>query len=251
MGNSSCSRACSRAAGLPEPAPGGGEPDLDEGAAHLRKGCFTHLLGLDFDLTITTERVYGMRNFDRLPSLFGGHDRLDLLRGFLHRVRNAGCGVLVVSWNFTNIISEALEGVGLAHLVDSIFDRRWVQRFGGFKKGKGRLMRALLLQLGLNADSAVFVDDVPEILSHMPCGTRHVAEEQGMTAVDIDAVYELLQLKPKSADNIEVQRRLAALDVESRPLQPGPLGASGGACPPLAKQMDIAALPLPYAMHAG
>jgi len=236
MGNVSCvscTKKCSREAGrfINDAC----ELDL-EGAEYLKKGCFTKILGLDFDLTLTTERVYGMRDFDRLTSLFGGDERIGLLSFFLNRVRKAGCGVFIISWNNRKIISEALEGIGLMDFVECILDRRWVTQYGGFKMGKGRLMKAMLRRVGVSADDAVFVDDVLEILSHMPCWTHHVAEEQGMTPLDLSVVSELLQLGPECAPG-----------GDDRVVQEGVCqSAQDLAIPDFATQIRIEALPLPY-----
>eukprot|EP00662_Eupelagonemidae_sp_cell21_P042524 gene42524-60703_t len=162
------------------------------------------LLAVDFDLTLTMERVYGRRDFGRVPSLFGGPRRAAALATFLAAARGGGCRVVVASWNFADehapqnvLVSFSWFPVllGLLRYVDAVYDRTDVDPRGGHRRGKAALMRELCAAASVELpDGAVFVDDHADALDGMPCRTHHVAGESGMTDADIAAVCALLRV---------------------------------------------------------
>lgn len=162
-----------------------------------------YLVGFDFDLTLSCVRVYGRRHFDQMSALFGGRERIALLRTFMaflvhHRVR-----IVVISWNFEQIIHEALTALGLVDLVHSIYDRRSMVAHGGYSLGKKNIVNELCMLSTLSKENVVFVDDDSEILANMDCKTVCVNEAAGMTLRDMQLVAAKMNLvfDPESSGN--------------------------------------------------
>lgn len=162
-----------------------------------------YVVGFDFDLTLSCVRVYGRRHFDKMSALFGGRERIALLRTFMvflvhHRVR-----IIVISWNFKEIIHEALTALGLADLVHSIYDRHSMVAHGGYSFGKKNIINELCILSALSKDNVVFIDDDKEVLANMDCKTVCVNESAGMTLRDMQLAAAKLNLAfdPESLDS--------------------------------------------------
>ena len=150
----------------------------------------------DFDLTLSSHRVYGRRDFDRLVSmLFGGEKRVSLLREFFsflsleHNVR-----IVVISWNFEDIILDALEAVGLSTYVHKVFDRPHLIAHGGYQIGKRNIVEGLCKTWSFSSDQVVFVDDSAEVLRDMSCHTVWVQTGKGIQLREMKRISNALGL---------------------------------------------------------
>ena len=150
----------------------------------------------DFDLTLSSHRVYGRRDFDLIPMLFGGEKRIALLQKFFSfLVLNHNVRIIVVSWNYKEIILEALQQVGLASYVYTVFDRPHLIRHGGYKDGKRNIVQAVICQeWNTDPDRVVFVDDSQEVLQDMLCPTVWVKEKAGLELSEMKTVARILVL---------------------------------------------------------
>lgn len=155
----------------------------------------SRMIGFDFDLTLSCLRVYGRTHFDRLESLFGGPDRIELLRRFFAFLTDRDAvRIVVVSWNAEDVISEALERLGLRRYVHSIYDRRRMIERGGYRTGKGSILHELRTEWNLRDDDVVFVDDCREVFDSMDCRTVWVQGKAGMTIVSMKLAANKLGL---------------------------------------------------------
>ena len=122
------------------------------------------LAAFDFDLTLSSFRVYGRRDFSNLLMLFGGKERIDLLKEFFAFLDHHGVRIVIISWNFEGIISEALSALGLISHVHSIYDRRAMIINGGYEKGKHNIIEGLCRDWNLSRENVVLIDDSIEVL---------------------------------------------------------------------------------------
>mmetsp|Transcript_19991 Transcript_19991/g.44427 ORF Transcript_19991/g.44427 Transcript_19991/m.44427 type:complete len:185 (+) Transcript_19991:51-605(+) len=138
----------------------------------------TKLLALDFDLTLTVIQVNETTAVSDSVAIFGGKDRLDLLRSFLASLTENGVEVVVVSWNLRRFIRPALACAGLLPYISDIFDRPQVDSYspGRGAEGKSLLMSSLLADRSVEVSDAVFVDDKSEVGLGMPCKFVCVSE---------------------------------------------------------------------------
>jgi len=142
------------------------------------------LVVFDFDLTLTIRRVFGDRDFDKVESyLFGGKERVNELKKLFRTFSQDPYGFrfVIASWNFFNVIVEALKRVDLleffvisnsagkecsefahwqnlnARITQSndengpktlflIFDRPYITHYGGYSAGKLGLMKQIILR---------------------------------------------------------------------------------------------------------
>lgn len=185
------------------------------------------LVGFDFDLTLTSRRVYGRRDFYRGIEgyLFGGSKRVQMLRRHLQGLKSHNCTLYVITWNFADIVQECLDYVGLLNLFEGVFDRPVVERNGGYRDGK----RALMQKFGMNKwrESqgsgilcALFVDDSIEIVQNFQellsgqvrvrneenmdiaaCRIHHV-QTRGITEQDFEQIYHLLELPYNASESV-------------------------------------------------
>lgn len=59
------------------------------------------LVGIDFDLTLSAQRVFGDKDFDRFDEfLFGGTARIQKMKDVIQRFHAKGFVFLIASWNF-------------------------------------------------------------------------------------------------------------------------------------------------------
>lgn len=163
----------------------------------------------DFDLTITSQRIYGRRDFAHLPKLFGGQERINLLHRFFEHLKSHGVVIFIASWNFDTFIRESLSKVHIHHgpplcsFIDGVLDRPHVEANGGFEHGKQNLVAQLIQENSLNAANVVVVDDTDEHLEGMsvPCKTLQVPGTEGMSIADMQAVCNLLGLPDLPAED--------------------------------------------------
>lgn len=113
----------------PEPLPSPLQPSPSHPHSHSYPA---GLIGFDFDLTLSCFRVYGRAHFESLPTVFGGTERVALLRRYFVFLRQNSMRIIVISWNFEDIIQEALERLDLMQYVHSIYDREVMRKFGGY-----------------------------------------------------------------------------------------------------------------------
>mmetsp|Transcript_127753 Transcript_127753/g.238806 ORF Transcript_127753/g.238806 Transcript_127753/m.238806 type:complete len:196 (+) Transcript_127753:47-634(+) len=159
------------------------------------RGLCTKVLGMDFDLTLTTEPIHASIDATWMHQMFGGQPRVDALREFMRLLRNRGVQIIIISWNASSIIKSALEAVGLLSFIDHIYDRSLLEQKGDRERSKALVMQEIILRLGGPASvRAVFVDSNAAQLSTIPCAKHCVEGKQGMTQADIKAVCKLLQM---------------------------------------------------------
>lgn len=159
------------------------------------------LVGLDFDLTLSCHRVYGRKDFHRLADyVFGGQERIELLQEFLNVLitRHQGVCIVIISWNFKDIIQEALDQVGLLSYISCIYDRHAMIENGGYHDGKVQIMQQLMQSCGiLSRNHAVFVDDCPDVLQHFMttsscCQTVLVQDAKGISVDEMKQIARKL-----------------------------------------------------------
>eukprot|EP01083_Nonionella_stella_P211811 765421_1 len=101
---------------------------------------YTHLIAFDFDETLSCFQVFNNTNRTALD-LFGGKYRVQLLDKFLSYLKKAAAKkgyryrIIIISYNFTNIITQRLKELNLLHHFEKIFDRISVNKYGGYKLG--------------------------------------------------------------------------------------------------------------------
>lgn len=117
------------------------------------------LIGFDFDLTLSCFRLYSRSHFDSLSTIFGGTERVALLQRYFDFLRQNRIRVIVISWNYKDIINEALERLDLMQYVHSIYDREVMQRIGGYRHGKAGTVGDICRRWHIELTRAVFVDD--------------------------------------------------------------------------------------------
>lgn len=152
------------------------------------------LIGFDFDLPLSCFRVYGRSHFDSLSTIFGGAERVALLQRYFDFLRQNRIRITVISWNFEDIISEALERLDLMHYIHSIHDREVMRNFGGYRQGKSGIVADLCRRWHIELTRAVFVDDGREILEEMTCYTVWV-KEAGMLRGHMQQAADMLGLE--------------------------------------------------------
>jgi hypothetical protein len=148
------------------------------------------VVGFDFDLTLSCRRVYGRRDFDHLQDvLFGGTERIAELRQlFAFLVEHCGARIVVISWNFQDIIAEALAALELQCYVCSIYDRPSMKDHGGYRWGKRNIMNALSVKWKIPKENMLFVDDSHEVLDNMSCQTVWIQNAAGITPTEMQLV---------------------------------------------------------------
>ena len=116
-----------------------------------------------------------------------------LLRRYFAFLRQNSMRIIVISWNFEDIIQEALERLDLMQYVHSIYDREAMQKFGGYRHGKAGIVADLCRRWRIELTRAVFVDDGREILQEMKCHTVWV-KEAGMLLAHVHQAANMLGL---------------------------------------------------------
>ena len=164
------------------------------------------LIGFDFDLTLSCARVYGRRDFHQLRTrLFGGEERIHLLQEFFQFLSSQEQHqIIIISWNFKEIIAEALQAVGLFSSVHYIFDRNDMIQHGGYMTGKQHIIEWLATKWKLDVpQDVVFVDDDPLVLERITtCATTVLVKDaKGITLDEMKRVAEAMHVtfEPKSA----------------------------------------------------
>jgi beta-phosphoglucomutase-like phosphatase (HAD superfamily) len=158
------------------------------------------LLGLDFDLTLTCHRVYGKKDFHRMiPYIWGGKERITRLQTFFQALMDNNVRIVIVSWNFEDIVRDALNMAGLLRYIHSIYDRGSVISHGGYQRGKENLLKTFSHSCGIPLERMVFVDDSPDVLQHITCCQTVLVEEAK-------------EITPR-----EMQRIARALDIDFEP----------------------------------
>ena len=152
------------------------------------------LIGFDFDLTLSCFRVYGRSHFDSLSTIFGGTERVALLQRYFDFLRQNRIRIIVVSWNYKDIINEALERLDLMQYIHSIYDREVMLRFGGYRHGKAGIVGDLCRRWHIGLTRAVFVDDGHDVLEEMECHTVWV-KEAGMLLSHMQQAADKLGLE--------------------------------------------------------
>jgi HAD superfamily phosphatase (TIGR01681 family) len=162
------------------------------------------LLALDFDDTLTCHKVYGRQDFDKLEDIFGGRERIDALQKFLSFLHDIhGVTIIIVSWNWEEIIREAMSAPTVflnepnfsSRIIHSIYDRNYLVSYGGHWVGKRNLINALCKKWHLIPRSVVFVDDCPALLKDMKCHTVLVPEKRGIQLREMQQISSLLGIE--------------------------------------------------------
>jgi FMN phosphatase YigB (HAD superfamily) len=171
-------------------------------------GAKLRALFLDFDSTISvamwlarankhcvadnTELFLSMSREEVIQN-FGGAERLEALRSFLHTVASTGAKMQVVSWGRNPALQSHLEQVGLLDYFDGVYgsDSAELQSCGG---EKASWISQVLQENALAGSEALFVDDS---ISHIEsasgvCRTMLVANrETGMSADELSTIIGL------------------------------------------------------------
>ena len=116
-----------------------------------------------------------------------------LLQRYFAFLRQNRMRIIVISWNFEDIIREALERLDLIQYVHSIYDREVMRKFGGYRHGKAGIVGDLCIRWHVELTKVVFVDDGHEILQEMKCHTVWV-KETGMILSHMQQAADMLGL---------------------------------------------------------
>eukprot|EP01083_Nonionella_stella_P031098 85162_1 len=159
-----------------------------------------YLVAFDFDQTLPVHRVYGKQSPpSKYIALFGGKSRIDMLAIFLQYLTQSHVKLVIISWNFQSVISDALQNLHLNSYFDAIYDRSEMIKNGGYDHGKANIMYLLSKQFNINKERCLMVDDCKRILplcSHV-CHTVHVKNERGITITEIKQIIKALNLTDK------------------------------------------------------
>jgi len=101
------------------------------------------LLVLDFDLTLSTQRVFGTRDFDNLYELFGGYERVQLLKKLFLLLHANNIGIIIISTSFQETILAALINLGLKEYFNGVIDRRSLISYGNMHRGKHEIVKII------------------------------------------------------------------------------------------------------------
>ena len=165
-----------------------------------KKG-YTHLIAFDFDQTLSCVQVFNGSNRSA-QDLFGGRYRVELIEKFLKYLKSESSKngdkyrIIIISYNFTNIITARLKELKLLGYFEKIYDRYHVNKHGGYKKGKGNLLRLLSQKWNVNFErNALIIDDCDDVIWNCHCQTVHVSNFRGMNKYEMEQICRKFNLK--------------------------------------------------------
>jgi len=179
-----------------------GANNLNLNGNHKKKETdeYTHLIAFDFDQTLSCFQVFAG---NRRPAidLFGGQYRVDLIDQFLSYLKSESAKngdryrIIIISYNLAYIIRRRLKELNLAHHFEQIYDRKDVDKHGGYKKGKGNLLQSLAekWKVDLQANTLI-IDDCADVLWYAHCKTVQVSTSKGMHKYEMQEMCRKLQL---------------------------------------------------------
>ncbi|ETO24385.1 hypothetical protein RFI_12773 [Reticulomyxa filosa] len=155
------------------------------------------LIGFDFDLTLTSFRIFGeKKDFENGEELMGGKYRVEALKKLLKYLKfKKNCWLIAISWNHASVMKQFLTqpSIQMLDLFDKIYDRKFVQAFGGYVEGKGKLLQYMCNVNKLALSQVLFIDDSQEILQkiHPDISTKWIKGEHGIQKKDIDDILHV------------------------------------------------------------
>lgn len=162
---------------------------------------YTHLIAFDFDQTLSSVQVYNGSNRTGVD-LFGGKYRVELIDKFLKYLKSESIKngynfrIIIITYNFRNVVVQRLKELNLVHYFQKIYDRHDVNHHGGFKKGKGNLLRVLSTKWNVNfTENTLIIDDCDDVIWNCHCQTVHVSNYRGMNKSEMQQVCNKFKLK--------------------------------------------------------
>lgn len=162
---------------------------------------YTHLIAFDFDQTLSCVQVFNGNNRSAID-LFGGKYRVELIEKFLKYLQSESVKngfkyrIIIITYNFRNIVSQRLKELGLFGYFEQIYDRHDVNQHGGYKKGKGNLLRVLSTKWNVNfKQNTLLIDDCDDVIWNCHCQTVHVSNFRGMNKYEMTQICHKFKLK--------------------------------------------------------
>ena len=86
--------------------------------------------------------------------------------------------------------------MGLFGYFSKIYDRHDVNKHGGYKKGKGNLLRVLSTKWNVNFnENTLLIDDCDDVIWNCHCQTVHVSNYRGMNKQEMEQICLKFKLK--------------------------------------------------------